>query len=181
MELNVFKQKLDESGEWLAKEFTGIRTGQAAPALLDSIKVDNYGSMSPLNQVGSIGVEDARTLRVSPWDVSITAVIEKAIQEADLGVSVATDSSGLRVIFPELTADRRTQLIKLAKQKYEDARVSVRSVRDDYMKSLDKQEKDGDISKDELFTKKEDGQKLVDATNKKLEDLYTQKETEISK
>ena len=84
MELNVFKQKLDESGEWLAKEFTGIRTGQAAPALLDSIKVDNYGSMSPLNQVGSIGVEDARTLRVSPWDVSTTAVIEKAIQEADL-------------------------------------------------------------------------------------------------
>lgn len=180
MEIQEFKKRLSAVTDWLGKEFSGIRTGQAAPALLDSIKVENYGSKMPLNQVGSIGVEDARTLRVSPWDAGVIPAIERAIQEADLGVSVATDSAGLRVIFPELTADRRTQLLKLAKMKLEDARVSVRGVRDEYIKGLDKQEKDGDMSKDEHFTKKEAAQKEVEATNRMLEDLLSKKEKEIS-
>lgn len=181
MEIQTFKTRLTESIEWLRKEYSGIRTGQAAPGLLDSIKVENYGSKMPLNQVGSIGVEDARTLRVSPWDASTIPGIERAITEADLGVSVATDSSGLRVIFPELTSERRTQLLKLAKSKLEDARVSVRGTRDEYLKALDKQEKAGDISEDEQRAKKDAAQKEVDATNKELESLYNQKETEISK
>jgi ribosome recycling factor len=90
-------KKLQEVKEWLQKEYGGIRSGQAAPALLDNIKVDNYGALSPINQVGSVGVEDARTLRISPWDASSIPAIETAIREADLGVSVATDSAGLRV------------------------------------------------------------------------------------
>ncbi len=167
--------------EWLSTAYIGIRTGQATPALLDSIKVENYGSMMPLNQVGSVGVEDARTLRISPWDAGSITAIETALREADLGISVATDSAGLRVIFPELTSDRREQLLKLGKSKLEDARVSVRTVRDEFMKDLEKQQKDGDISEDEKFTQKESAQKKVEAINTQLEALYTQKEIEISR
>lgn len=149
------KQKLQEVKEWLQKEYSSIRTGQANPSLLDGIRVECYGSLSQLNQIGSVGSEDARTLRISPWDVSQTNAIEKAIREADLGVSVVTDSSGLRVIFPELTAERRQQLLKLAKSKLEDSRITVRSLRDDVMKQIDKSEKEGEISEDEKFSRKE--------------------------
>ncbi len=179
MDTQEIQSRLKGVEEWLTKEFSGIRTGQAAPALLDNIKVDNYGALSPINQVGSVSIEDARTLRVSPWDASAIAGIERAIQEADLGVSVATDSAGLRIIFPELTADRRTQLLKLAKQKMEDARISARGVRDDAMKALDAEQKNGDISEDEKFTKKEAIQKMIDATNRVLENMFTKKENEV--
>lgn len=176
-----FQKRMNEIIDWLGTEFAGIRTGQATPALLDSIKVDSYGAKVPINQIGSVGVEDARTLRVSTWDKDQIGAIETAINDAKLGVSVATDSAGLRVIFPELTSERRTQLVKLAKQKLEDARVSVKSVRDDAMKELDKEEKAGELSEDEKFSQKEIIQKHVDATNQALEELYHKKEAEISK
>jgi len=180
MEQSEIQTKLQEITTWLIAEYTGIRSGQATPALLDVIRVESYGSMTPLNQVGSIGVEDARTLRIAPWDISQIAAIETALQDANLGVSVATDSAGVRAIFPELTAERREQLQKLAKQKLEDARIRVRGVRDDVMKSFDKMHKDGDLSEDETFTKKDELQKSVEASNKALEDLYTKKETELT-
>lgn len=176
-----FNKRTKEIIDWLVGEYAGIRTGQATPALLDSVKVESYGSRVPLNQVGSVGVEDARTLRISTWDAGQVSAVESAIRDADIGVSIATDSSGLRVIFPELTSERRVQLLKLAKQKLEDARVSVKSVRDEAMKDLDKQEKEGDLSEDEKFIQKEKIQKQVDDTNKSLESLYQQKEVEISK
>jgi len=174
-------KKMNAAIDWLGGEYGGIRTGQAAPGLLDSIKVENYGAMMNLNQVGSISVEDARTLRISPWDSGSIAAIERAITEADLGVSVATDSSGLRVIFPELTSERREQLNKLAKSKLEEARVRVRHVRDDVMKQVDAAHKAGDIGEDERFSQKEVVQKKVDEVNEKLEELYNQKEKEIAK
>lgn len=173
------KQKLQEAKEWLQKEFSGIRTGQASPALLDSIKVESYGALLPLNQVGTVGIEDARTLRVSVWDASAVKAAEEAIREADLGVSVVGDSSGLRVIFPELTSERREQLLKLAKSKLEDARISVRALRDDAMKVIEKSEKAGEIGEDEKFTKKEAVQNAVDESNRSLEALFEQKETEL--
>lgn len=176
-----FDVRAKEIISWLQQEYSGIRTGQAAPALLDSVRVESYGTKVPLNQVGSVSIEDARTLRVSAWDAGVIPAIETAIREADLGVSVAADSSGLRVIFPELTSERRAQLIKLAGKKLEDARISVRSARDEAMKVLDKQEKDGDLSKDAHFAAKEKIQKSVEATNKSLEALYDAKEAEISK
>ncbi len=179
--MNDLESKLQVVATWLIGEFSGIRTGQATPALLDSIKVESYGSLMPLNQVSSIGIEDARTLRVSPWDASLVKAIETAIRDADFGVSVASDSSGVRVIFPELTGERRTQLLKLAKSKFEDARVRVRSVREEVIKSIDKQEKEGEISEDEKFAKKEVVQKLIDSTNNALETQYNKKEQEISR
>ena len=168
--------RMKEIIAWLSQEYTGIRTGQATPALLDAIKVESYGAQVPLNQVGSVGIEDARTLRVSPWDAGQIAAVETAIKDADLGVSVATDSAGLRVIFPELTSERREQLLKLAKQKLEDARISVRGARDEAIKELEV----GEMSEDQQFTEKETIQKHVDDTNKQLEELYNQKEVEIN-
>lgn len=176
-----FETKTKAVIEWLGNEYAGIRTGQASPALLDGVKVESYGALVPLNQVGSISSEDARTLRIALWDASQVKTVESAIREADFGVSVATDSSGLRVIFPELTAERREQLLKLAKTKLEDARISVRSVRDEAMKDLEKQEKAGELTEDDRYNEKEKIQKIVDETNKKLEHLYTQKEAEIAK
>ncbi len=179
--MNDFESRLKDVGEWLATEYSSIRTGQATPALLDGVKVESYGSLMSLQQVASVGVEDARTLRISPWDASLVKVIETAVRDADLGVSVVTDSSGLRVVFPELTGERRVQLLKLAKNKLEEARVSVRAARDEIMKEIDKQLKDGDISEDEKFAQKEEAQKRVDAANRSLDASYEKKEAEIHK
>ncbi len=175
------KKRFSEIIDWLDKEFSTIRTGQATPTLLDSIRVESYGAFLPLNQVGSVGIEDARTLRIVPWDNSQVKAVEKAIVDADLGLSVVTDSSGVRVIFPELTGERRQQLVKLAKSKLEDARVSVKSIRDDAMKAIDAAEKAGEISQDDKFASKEEVQKVVDATNRALEARFTEKEKEIAR
>jgi ribosome recycling factor len=165
---------------WLQKEFSGIRTGQANPGLLDSVKIEAYGSLMPIQQVGSVSIEDARTLRISVWDNSQVPALERALREADLGVSVVTDSAGLRVIFPELTSERRTQLQKLAKSKLEDARVSVRGVRDEAMKTLEKNFKASEISEDDKFVGKDAIQKAVDETNARLESLFITKEKELA-
>ncbi len=174
------KHKLTDIETWLSREYSGIRTGQANPGLLDSVRVESYGSLVPLNQVGSVSIEDARTLRLSMWDVSQVAAAERGVREADLGVSVVTDSSGLRVIFPELTSERRTQLLKLAKSKLEEARVSVRGVRDEALKELEKDFKAGVVTEDGKFSTKEAIQKQVDACNQNLEALYQKKEKELS-
>lgn len=179
--MDELKKKLEEVQNWLSEAYTSIRTGQATPALLDTVKAESYGTKMPLNQLGSVGVEDARTLRISPWDAGTISAIEKAIEDADLGVSVSTDSTGLRVKFPELTSERREQLLKTAKQKLEDARVSVRAARDEAVKEIEAQLKNGDITEDDKFTMKDEVQKLVDETNKKLEELFNHKEEEIGK
>jgi ribosome recycling factor len=175
------QQKLNETKDWLKNEFAGIRTGQASPGLLDRVKVESYGSTVPLNQVGTVGVEDARTLRISVWDASQVSGVEESIRNANLGVSLITDSSGLRVIFPELTSERRVQLNKLAKTKLEEARIAVRSVRDEMMKQIEKGGKNGDLSEDEVFEQKDDVQTQIEDSNRSLEQLFTQKENELSK
>jgi ribosome recycling factor len=179
--MEEFEKKLKTAIDWLTSEFTGIRTGQATPALFDSVKVESYGSMMPVNQVASLSIEDARTIRITPWDGSLVKILETAIRDADLGVSVVSDSSGLRIMFPELTGDRRAQLLKLAKSKLEEARVSVRASRDEVMKMLDRQEKDGEMSQDDKFGKKDSIQKKVDEANRTLDTLYAKKEIEINR
>ena len=171
---------IKETEEWLQREFTGIRTGRAAPSLLDSIRVDAYGSASTMQAVGSVTVEDARTLRIIPWDKSLVKAIEKAITDANLGVGVGSDDQGVRVNFPELTAERRTMLIKLAKDKLEQARVTLRGHRTDAMKLLEAAEKEGGMGQDDLKRYKEELQKLIDKGNEALEVLGDKKETEIS-
>lgn len=177
----AYENRLKEVIVWLQKEFATIRTGQATPVLLDSVRVETYGTYMPLQQVGSIGVEDARTLRIGVWDMTQMPAVERAIRDADLGVSVSADSSGIRVSFPDLTGERRAQLVKLAKSKLEEARVSVRAIRDDVMKEIDAAEKGGEISEDQKRTKREQVQKSVDLTNRTLEAHFDKKDAEISK
>lgn len=166
--------------EWLEKEFASIRTGRATPMLLDLISVESYGTRVPVQQVGTVNVEDARTLRISVWDQNAIKSLERAIIEADLGVSVVVDGTGLRVIFPELTSERRVQLLKIAKTKLEESRVSLRSVRDEFIKDIDRLEKTGEMSQDEKFGAKEEIQKYVDTYNSALVSLYETKEKEIN-
>lgn len=166
--------------QWLEKEFASIRTGRATPMLLDLVQVESYGTRVPMQQVGSISVEDARTLRISVWDQSVIKAVEKAITEADLGVSLVTDSTGLRVIFPELTSERRVQLMKIAKAKLEEARVSIRGIRDEEIKKIDSMQKSAEISEDQKFTAKEELQKKVDFFNNALGNLLELKEKEIN-
>lgn len=178
-DFSKFKKSLSGTEEWLKKEFSGVRTGQASPSLLDGVKVDSYGVPSPLSQVGSVMTEGPRTLRITPWDASQTKEIEKAITVANLGVSVSVDDKGLRVNFPELTAERRTQIVKIAKEKLEEARKQIRLHRDESMKDLKAKEKAGGIGEDEVFRNEKEIQKMVDETNKKLDELYVRKEKEI--
>lgn len=178
--MDEFQKKLDGVTEWLRNEYVSVRTGQANPSLLDSIRVDSYGSKVAINQVGSVGIEDARTLRISPWDTDSIVAIEKALKEADLGVGVMTDSQGLRVSFPELTGERREQLVRIAKQKMEEGRVRVRNARDERMKNIESRNKAKEIGDDDARREKEQVQKQIDDINRKLEALYEQKEREIN-
>lgn len=174
-----FDDRCEQMRDWLSKEFAQIRTGRATPALIDGVRVDSYGARVPLSQVGSVGVEDARTLRISLWDPSQIKAVEKALVDADLGISVVTDEKGLRVVFPELTSDRRDQLIKLSKTKLEEARVSLRGARDDAMKEIDALKKSSEIGEDEQFNLKEELQKKVDAMNTAFNQMLEKKEQEI--
>lgn len=171
--------KLTDAKEWLTREFQGLHTGRASTSLLDGVQVNAYGSRTPLKQVGSITVEDARTLRVVPWDASLVKEVEKAITEADFGVGVGSDASGVRVTFPELTTERREEFVRFAKAKLEEARTAVRKARDDTWNAIQNQEKEGEISEDEKFTAKETMQGKVDACNNSLEQLFDTKEKEI--
>lgn len=171
-----FKKKISDTEEWLGKEFASIRTGRATPTLLDGVKVDSYGSKVPVNQAANVATEDARTIRITPWDSSMIKVIEKAIEDAELGVSVVTDEKGLRIIFPELTVERRSQLGKIAKDKLEQARIAVRGARDEAQSEIKK----ADLPEDDAFRAKEDMQKLVDDANKTFDGLYEKKEKELS-
>ncbi len=174
-----FNKNVQDLQEWLRGEMATIRTGRANPAILDGVKVEAYGSWMPINQVGNISVQDARMILVTPWDATLSKAIEKAITDADLGLSVSGQSEGVRVIFPELTSDRRTTLLKIAKQKLEDARVTLRGEREKTLKEFEKQEKDAAISKDEHFRMKTDLQKMVDDVNRTLDDMLEKKEKEI--
>jgi len=178
-DFKTLEQKIEETQDWLKKEYQGLRTGRATPALLDSIQIESYGSRMPLNQVANIGVEDARTLRVAPWDASQIKVIEKAISGANFGVGVSSDEKGVRVSFPELTSERRTSLIKIAKDKLEDSRQSLRVAREETWNAIQAKEKASEISEDDKFRLKDELQKKIDATNAALEELFKKKEAEI--
>lgn len=176
-DFSKFKNKIKEVDEWLKKEFSQVRTGRATPSVLDNVKVDSYGSLMSITQLGSVNAEEARVLRIVPWDLSQAKSIEKAIVVSNLGVSVTIDDKGLRVIFPELTAERRTQITKLAKEKLEEAKKTLRFHRDDVMKDIQAKEKE--VGKDDVFRFKKDADKLVEDANKNLESLFDKKEKEI--
>lgn len=174
-----FKNSLKKVPEWLRKEYGSLHTGQANPAVLDGLSVSSYGTRQPIKNVASISIEDPKSLRVVPWDKSQVKEIENAIITSDLGLSVATDDVGLRVIFPQLTGETREKLVKVLKGKLEDARVSVRKEREAVMKDIDTKEANGDMSEDEKKFAKSETQRIVDEVNRDLEDIFNQKEAVV--
>ena len=179
-DFKILKDNLREAEEWLTREFGGIRTGRAAPALLDAITVEAYGSKMSLRDLAHIAIEDARTLRVAPYDISTLKAVERTIQSSNLGVSVIADDRGVRVAFPELTTERRTLFTKLARGQLEEARIRTRGARDSTWGDIQKLERDGAISEDDKFRAKEEMEKLVQEGNRVLEVLFEKKEREIS-
>jgi ribosome recycling factor len=173
------KIKSKDIENWLAKELSVIRTGRATSMILDFVQVEAYGSKMAIKELANILVEDAKTIRIEPWDMSVGKNIEKAISASNLGLSVAPFEKGLRIIFPELTTERREQFIKVVGKQLEEAKVSLRSLRDKTGKAIDEKEKDGKLSEDDKFRLKEEMQKIIDETNKKLEELAEKKEKEI--
>lgn len=174
-DLNPFKTETAQGQEWLTKEYSQIHTGRAAPALLDGVNIEAYGSFQPLKNVASTTIEDPKTLRVVPWDKSQIKDIERALHASNLGFSIAVDDAGIRVIIPALTTETRNNLVKIAKQRLEDARVTIRKARESMLSNL----KDAGLSEDALRNAKDDVQKLTDAANSSLEALFKKKETEI--
>ncbi len=165
--------------DWLKTQYLQISTGRANPALVDSVMVESYGTFQPIKNIASITIEEARVLRISPWDKGVIKEIERAIQQSGLPLSVISDGNGIRASIPQLTEESRKTVVKLVKEKLEDARVSVRLERQRVDKDIDAQEKAGEFAEDDKFRAKEELQKLVDSVNGRLENLFQQKETDI--
>lgn len=174
-----FNTQGKEVVEWLKREYTGISTGRATPAILDLVSVESYGSRTAIPHVASVTIEDPRTLRVAPWDKSQIKTIEAALRDADLGLSVSVDEAGLRIFFPQLTTERRAQLVKVLKDRLEDARVKVRLLRQEVQKDIENGKKDGSIPEDDAKRAFDELQKKVDEYNGLLEEVFTKKESEV--
>lgn len=161
------------------KELGRLRTGRASPALLEGIRVDYYGTPTPINQTASINIPESRLIVIQPWDKSTIESIEKAIQKANLGLSPANDGSVIRIAIPPLTEDRRKELVKLAKKMAEDCKISVRNIRREANDSLKKLEKDKEISEDEYHRATEEVQKSTDERVEKIDQIMETKQKEI--
>lgn len=171
--------KMKKTVENLKREFGKLRTGRASTALVESIKVDYYGTPTPLPQIASIAVPDSRTITIQPWDRNAFSIIDKAIQTSDLGLSAVNDGKLLRINIPPLTEERRKDLVKIAKKYTEETKVAVRNIRRDGNESLKKLEKDKEISQDDLKRGQDEMQKLTDNAIKLAEQVFAEKEKEI--
>jgi ribosome recycling factor len=173
------KERMHKAVLHLQEEFSAVRTGRATPALVDKLKVDYYGTEVPLQQIAGFSVPEARVLVISPYDKSAIKGIEKAIQGSDLGVNPSNDGTVIRLTFPELTQDRRKDLVKVVKQRAEDGRVAVRNVRRDVRKELETSERDGDLSRDELDRIEKELEKVTHEVVAEIDSLLAHKEREL--
>ncbi len=173
------EEHMKKTLELLVHELAGIRTGKASPAILDAIRVNYYGQQVPIKQVANIAVPDVRTITIQPWDRSLLHEIEKAIQASELGLNPQNDGGTIRLPIPQLTEERRKDLVKVVKRIGEDSKVAVRNVRRDTNERIKKLEKEHDISEDEMRAKQDAIQKLTDAYVKKVDEAVAAKEKEI--
>ena len=163
----------------LKDSFNGIRTGRASAAIFDKVRVDYYGTKTPLNQVGNISIPEARSIIIQPFDKTLIVEIDKAILTADLGLNPSNDGKVIRIAIPPLTAERRKELVKQAKSIAENSRTSIRNIRRDGNEELKKQQKSGELTEDELKTEEEKLQKLTDKYIAEINKVYEAKEKEI--
>lgn len=179
MELDAYQEKMNKSLDSLAGEYTTIRAGRANPHVLDKITVDYYGQQTNLQSVANISVSEARTLVIQPWEANMIKEIEKAILVSDLGLTPNNDGKAIRLTFPELTEDRRKELVKDIKKKGENTKVAVRNIRRDANDAMKKQQKANEISEDELKDAEADVQKLTDEFIAKIDKMVDEKSKEI--
>ena len=173
------RRRMEGALKSLDTEFATVRTGRASTHLLDRVMVDAYGAEMPLNQVATISAPEARLLTVQPFDKTLMKPIEKALQEAQLGLTPSNDGQLIRLPIPQLTEERRKELVKLVHKMAEDARIAVRNVRRDVLNEMKRREKDGDISRDEASRAQDDVQKLTDREVKSIDEAMARKESEI--
>ncbi|CDA71714.1 ribosome-recycling factor [Ruminococcus sp. CAG:579] len=173
------KTKMKKSINVMLEDFGTIRAGRANPAVLDRVKIDYYGSPTPINQVAAVSVAEARILVISPWDKSTLGMIEKAIQASDVGINPQNDGQVLRLIFPQLTEDRRKELVKEIKKMGEECKVAIRSIRRDAMEKCKALKKNNEITEDDLKGAEETIQKITDKNVKEVDEQVAVKEKEI--
>ena len=173
------KEKMDKTIDALEKDLKKIRTGRASLNILDDIRVDYYGTPTPLNQMASLSVPESRLITIQPWDASAIKEIEKAILKSNMGFTPSSDGKVIRIVIPPLTEDRRKEIVKQINKICEEFRVAVRNVRRDANDALKTLKKDGDASEDDVFKAQERTQKLTDDHIKKIDEIYKDKEKEI--
>lgn len=178
-ELKEFEDKMKKAKEFLSGQFDAVRAGRANAAVLNGITVDYYGTPTPINQVAAISVPDPRSLVITPWDQTVLKAIEKAIQASDLGINPQNDGRVIRLVFPQLTEERRRDLAKQVRKYGEDAKVAVRNIRRDAMDKIKKQQKTGDITEDDQKDLEKELQKLTDDNIKDIDKLSGAKEKEL--
>ncbi len=173
------KTDLEKAIEHLQIELGKLRTGRATPSLVEDLKVDYYGTKTPLKQIAAINTPEPRTIMIQPWDRGALVSIESAIRESDLGFNPNNDGIVIRINIPMLTEERRKDLVKVLNQKAEESRIAVRMVREDALKEIQDMEKAGDISEDDKFKGKDKLQEIIDQYNKKIEEIRAKKEQDI--
>ena len=178
-ELKEFEVKMQKAKEFLSGQFDAVRAGRANAAVLNGITVDYYGTPTPINQVAAISVPDPRSLVITPWDASVLKGIEKAIQASELGINPQNDGRVIRLVFPQLTEERRKELAKQVRKYGEDAKVAVRNIRRDAMDKIKKQQKAGEITEDDQKDLEKELQKLTDDNIKDVDKLTDAKEKEL--
>ena len=176
--ISVYETKMQKSLDNLSSEYAGIRAGRANPHILDKIRVDYYGTPTPIQQVGNVAVPEARVITITPWEKTMVKEIIKAIEMSDLGINPGNDGTTIRLVFPELTEERRKELCKEVKKKGEECKVAIRNIRRDGNDSLKKLSK-SDVSEDEIKDLQDELQKLTDKYVKKVDELAAAKEKEI--
>ncbi len=173
------KEKMGKTIETLKKEMQRVRTGRASSTMLDSVKVDYYGALTPLNQMASVSVPESRLITIQPWDATALKEIEKGILKANLGLTPSNDGKLIRISVPPLTEDRRKEIVKLVHKTCEDHKVALRNIRRDSNEMLKSLKKDGDISEDEQFKAQDQVQKITDDNVAVIDDISKEKEKEI--
>ena len=177
--IETMAEKMNQSINIYRKDLSKIRTGRASLSLLDGIKVEAYGSSMPLNQVATLTIPESRMIAIQPWDPQLTGAIEKTILKSDLGLTPANDGKIIRITIPQLTEERRKELVKMVKKISEEYRVAVRNSRREAIDSLKKQKNNKEISEDELFKLQDEAQKVTDDFIQKIEAILAEKEKEV--
>jgi ribosome recycling factor len=179
MDYNEIKEKMNKTISVFTENLSEIRAGRANPAILNKIKVDYYGVSTPISQVAGISVPEARLIVIQPWDVNILKEIEKEILKSDIGINPNNDGKVLRLAFPELNEERRKEIVKDIKKLAEDAKVAVRSIRRDAIDGFRKQQKDSEITEDELKVAEDEVQKITDSMIAEIDEILANKEKEV--